>query len=142
PAEHSHRERGRGRPLSVRLADVEREPRVARKLKAAVAQAHKISIRDILKRARATAKRRLQAPASFSAWLMTPRPGRGFISTRTGFVYARRLRGTRTLFTTCSRTPTSCMAWAKSPSQRPRKHEPSSKNGSALGERTGSVLSL
>jgi hypothetical protein len=87
-------------------------------------------------------KRRLQAPASFSAWLVTPRPGRGFISTRTGFAYARRLRGTRTLFTTCSRTPTSCMAWAKSLSRHPRKHEPSSKSGSALGERTGSVPSL
>ena len=46
----------------------------------------------------------MQAPASFSAWLVTPCPGRGFISTRTGFAYARRLRGTRTLLTTCSRT--------------------------------------
>ncbi len=95
-----------------------------------------------LRREHARRKRRLSALASFSAWLVTPRPGRGFISTRTGFAYARRLRGTRTLFTTCSRTPTSCMAWAKIPSRHRRKHEPSSKSGSRLGERTGSVPSL
>jgi hypothetical protein len=61
-------------------------------------------------------KVRLQAPASVSAWLMTPRAGSGSASTRTGFASARRLRGMRRLCTASSRTPR-LWAWL---GQRPR----------------------